>query len=68
MLVCGAPIDGERHVYWHFVSSSKARLAQAKADWREGRFAKVWDDEVDRVRCPRPDACARRARGATLSR
>lgn len=37
MLLGGDPI-GERHVEWNFVSSSTERIAQAKADWRAGRF------------------------------
>lgn len=37
MLLGGEPI-GERHIEWNFVSSSTERIAQAKADWRAGRF------------------------------
>jgi redox-sensitive bicupin YhaK (pirin superfamily) len=37
MVLGGDPI-GERHVEWNFVSSSKERITQAKADWRAGRF------------------------------
>jgi len=37
----GEPLDGSRHLWWNFVSSRKARLAQAAADWRERRFAAV---------------------------
>jgi len=37
MLLGGEPI-GERFVEWNFVSSSKARIEQAKADWRAGRM------------------------------
>lgn len=37
MLLGGEPV-GERHFEWNFVSSSKERIAQAKADWRAGRF------------------------------
>ncbi len=33
----GEPV-GPRHVWWNFVSSSKERIEQAKADWREGRI------------------------------
>jgi redox-sensitive bicupin YhaK (pirin superfamily) len=33
----GEPL-GERHMFWNFVSSSRERLEQAKADWREGRM------------------------------
>jgi redox-sensitive bicupin YhaK (pirin superfamily) len=41
MLLGGAPLDGERHLWWNFVSSSKERIEQAKADWRAGNWAKV---------------------------
>jgi redox-sensitive bicupin YhaK (pirin superfamily) len=37
MLLGGEPI-GERFIEWNFVSSSKARIEQAKADWRAGRM------------------------------
>jgi redox-sensitive bicupin YhaK (pirin superfamily) len=37
MLLGGAPV-GERFIEWNFVSSSKERIAQAKADWRTGRM------------------------------
>ena len=37
MLLGGEPI-GERFIEWNFVSSSKERIAQAKADWRAGRM------------------------------
>jgi hypothetical protein len=41
MLLGGAAMDGPRHIWWNFVSSSKERIEQAKADWREGRFPGV---------------------------
>jgi redox-sensitive bicupin YhaK (pirin superfamily) len=53
-LIGGAPIDGERHIFWNFVSSSRARIEQAKRDWREGRFAKVPGDEQEFI--PLPDS------------
>ena len=37
MLLGGEPL-GERFVEWNFVSSSKDRIEQAKADWRAGRM------------------------------
>jgi redox-sensitive bicupin YhaK (pirin superfamily) len=37
MVLGGDPI-GERHLEWNFVSSSRERIEQAKADWRAGRF------------------------------
>lgn len=44
MVVGGDPV-GKRHIWWNFVSSSKARIDQAKADWKEGRFDKVAGDD-----------------------
>jgi redox-sensitive bicupin YhaK (pirin superfamily) len=41
LLLGGAPMDGPRHLWWNFVSSSKERIEQAKADWKQGRFATV---------------------------
>jgi hypothetical protein len=41
MLMGGEPMDGPRHIWWNFVSSSKDRIAAAKADWKAGRFAAV---------------------------
>ena len=55
MLVGGAALDGERHVFWNFVSSSKERIEQAKDDWRSGRFGKVPGDEDEFIPLP-PDA------------
>jgi redox-sensitive bicupin YhaK (pirin superfamily) len=52
MLLGGAPIDGERHIWWNFVSSSKERLEQAKRDWKEGRFPKVPGDEDEYIPLP----------------
>ncbi len=52
MLLGGAPLAGERHIYWNFVSSSLERLEQAKADWREGRFGKVPGDELEFIPLP----------------
>ena len=37
MLLGGEPL-GERFIDWNFVSSSKERIEQAKADWRAGRM------------------------------
>ncbi|MBV8392191.1 MAG: pirin family protein [Alphaproteobacteria bacterium] len=53
MLAGGAPLDGPRHIWWNFVSSSQERLERAKADWKEGRFAKVPGDEKEFI--PLPD-------------
>ncbi|MEO8297603.1 MAG: pirin family protein [Burkholderiales bacterium] len=37
----GEPMDGPRHLWWNFVSSSQERIEQAKADWQAGRFGRV---------------------------
>jgi redox-sensitive bicupin YhaK (pirin superfamily) len=37
MMLGGEPI-GERFIEWNFVSSSRERIEQAKADWRAGRM------------------------------
>ena len=44
MLLGGEPMDGPRHIWWNFVSSSQERIEQAKADWKAGRFGAVPDD------------------------
>lgn len=52
MLVGGEPMDGPRHIWWNFVSSSKERIAVAKEDWRAGRFDLVPGDAVERIPLP----------------
>ena len=41
MALGGEPLDGPRHLWWNFVSSSKERIEAAKQDWKQGRFQKV---------------------------
>jgi redox-sensitive bicupin YhaK (pirin superfamily) len=41
VLVGGEPFPEQRFIYWNFVSSRGERIEQAKADWRERRFAAV---------------------------
>jgi hypothetical protein len=41
MLVGGARMEASRQIWWNFVASSKARIEQAKRDWREGHFDPV---------------------------
>jgi hypothetical protein len=41
MLLGGEIMDGPRHIWWNFVSSSKDRIEQAKQDWKLGRFPPV---------------------------
>lgn len=41
MLLGGEALDGPRHIWWNFVSSSKDRIEQAKDDWVNERFEKI---------------------------
>jgi redox-sensitive bicupin YhaK (pirin superfamily) len=41
MLLGGAPLDGPRLIWWNFVSSSQARIDQARRDWKARKFAAV---------------------------
>jgi len=40
-LIGGAPLEGERHIWWNFVASSQERIERAKRQWADGKFAKV---------------------------
>lgn len=53
MLLGGEPV-GARFIEWNFVSSSKERIEQAKADWRAGRM-KLPDADHDEF-IPLPEA------------
>jgi redox-sensitive bicupin YhaK (pirin superfamily) len=52
MLCGGAPMDGERHVWWNFVSSSRERINEAKRAWRAGEFALPPDDHDEFIPLP----------------
>jgi redox-sensitive bicupin YhaK (pirin superfamily) len=54
MLLGGAALDGPRHIYWNFVSSSLERIERAKRDWKEQRFPKIPRDDQEFV--PLPDS------------
>ena len=49
----GEPMDGPRHIWWNFVSSSRERIDQAKEDWAQRRFDIVPGDEQDFIPLPR---------------
>ena len=51
MLLGGEPI-GERHLWWNFVSSSKDRIEQAKADWKAGRIPLPQNDHDEFIPLP----------------
>ena len=52
VVIGGAPLDGHRHMYWNFVSSSKERIARAADDWEQQRFDKV-PGETDFIPLPK---------------
>ena len=41
MLVGGAPLEGDRHIWWNFVASSRAMIDEAAERWRLGGFPPV---------------------------
>ena len=45
VMVIGGDSPGPRTLDWNFVHSSPERIAQARADWREGRFPPVPGDD-----------------------
>lgn len=48
----GEPMDGPRHIWWNFVSSSQDRIRAAKEDWKLQRFALVPGDEKEHIPLP----------------
>lgn len=44
MVLGGAPMDGPRHLWWNYVTSTEERMEKAKDDWRQGRFAGIPGD------------------------
>ncbi len=52
LLIGGEPMDGPRHIWWNFVSSSKDRIEAAKADWKAKRFAPVPSDADEFIPLP----------------
>lgn len=53
MFLAGEPL-GPRHIEWNFVSSSRERIEQAKADWRAGRFKLPDFDHDEYIPLPEP--------------
>ena len=51
VLLGGEPMDGPRHIWWNFVSSSEERIEQARADWQAGRFKPI-PGETERIDAP----------------
>jgi redox-sensitive bicupin YhaK (pirin superfamily) len=41
VLLGGGKLDGDRHIWWNFVASSRELIDQASARWREQTFGRV---------------------------
>jgi len=41
VMLGGEPLDGSRHIFWNFVSSSQERIEVAKQAWRDRSFPQV---------------------------
>ena len=58
VVVGGDPFPEPRHIWWNFVSSSEARIEQARRDWRDrrgepaGPFPLVPGDETEFIPLP----------------
>ena len=50
-IIGGDPLDGPRHMWWNFVSSSKERIVQASEDWEARRMGQVPGDN-ERIPLP----------------
>jgi hypothetical protein len=54
MLLGGAPLDGQRHIWWNFVSSSKDHIERAKQEWKGGTFGTIPGDDKEFIPLPEP--------------
>jgi redox-sensitive bicupin YhaK (pirin superfamily) len=52
MLLGGQAFATRRYVFWNFVSSSRDRINQAKADWKEQRFGLIPGDDQEFIPLP----------------
>jgi hypothetical protein len=56
MLLGGAPLEGQRHIWWNFVSSSPDRIERAKQEWKDGKFGLIPGDDKEFIPLPEPKA------------
>jgi redox-sensitive bicupin YhaK (pirin superfamily) len=52
MLLGGQAFTTRRYVFWNFVSSSRDRINQAKADWKAQRFGSIPGDDKEFIPLP----------------
>ncbi len=48
----GSALPEPRYLWWNFIASSKDRIEQAKADWRDGKFGKIPGDDKEFIPLP----------------
>jgi hypothetical protein len=53
MLMGGEAFATRRYVFWNFVSSSRDRINQAKADWKAQRFGLIPGDDKEFIPLPK---------------
>ena len=59
VMLLGGEAVGKRFIEWNFVSSSQARIEQAKSDWRAGRMKLPQLDDGEFIPLPpQPDSTA----------
>jgi redox-sensitive bicupin YhaK (pirin superfamily) len=47
ILLGGGALDGPRHIWWNFVSTSEERIEQAKREWKQGDFVRIPGDDIE---------------------
>jgi redox-sensitive bicupin YhaK (pirin superfamily) len=52
MLLGGAKLDGERHIWWNFVSSDRERIERAKQEWHDMTFGTIPGDDQEFIPLP----------------
>ena len=55
VLALGGEPVGQRYIDWNFVSSSRERIAQARADWASGRMKLPDSDNAEFTPLPAAD-------------
>lgn len=52
IILGGSALEEPRYLWWNFVASNKARIEQAKLDWKEGKFGKIPGDDKEFIPLP----------------
>ncbi|APR79252.1 Pirin-related protein [Minicystis rosea] len=52
VVIGGPPLDGKRFMDWNFVHSTRERIEQAKAAWRDQTFPRIPGDDREHIPYP----------------